>query len=127
MKKKKQDKNIILTLYPKIVENEVNDKYIERIDNLLKIDDCKNIALIGGYGSGKSSLIKTYLYRRKKISKKTLIITIGSYIIDNDISDEADNKIDSKEQILVNRVEESILKQIIYRTKSSRFPKSSVS
>jgi len=126
MKNKKQDKNIILTLSPKIVENEVNDKYIRIIDNLLKIDDCKNIALIGGYGSGKSSLIKTYLYKRKKISKKALIITIGSYIIDNDISDEADNKIDSKEQILVNRVEESILKQIIYREKSSRFPKSSL-
>lgn len=44
MKKKKQDKNIILTLSLKIAENEVNDKYIERIDNLLKIDDCKNIA-----------------------------------------------------------------------------------
>jgi len=123
MEKNKEKKHEILTLSPKVVENEINDKYIKKIDDLLAIDDCKNIALVGNYGSGKSSLIKTFLHKRKKYSKKTLTVTIGSYIADNDISD---NQVNSKEQILVNRVEESILKQIIYRKKASKFPKSTL-
>lgn len=123
MKKIKEIKHEVLTLSPKIVENEINDKYIKKIDDLLDIKDCKNIALVGNYGSGKSSLIKTFLYKRKEYSKKTLTVTIGSYITDNDISD---NQVNTKEQILVNRVEESILKQIIYRKKASKFPKSTL-
>lgn len=115
-----------LTLGPKVVLNELNIKYINKLEELLLLDECKNIAIIGNYGSGKSSLIKTLFDFKKEYEEKSLTVTIGSYIVDKDIPTNADHEIDSKEQILVNRVEESILKQIIYREKSSKFPKSSL-
>lgn len=129
MNKSKTNKNKkeILTLSPKIISNEINEKYIKKLDELLNSESCKNIALIGNYGSGKSSIIKTFFDKKKEYDNKSLIVTIGSYIVDDDLLDEQENnKISTKEQKLVNRVEESILKQIIYRKKFSRFPKSSL-
>lgn len=123
--KRNKEKKEILTLSPRIVQNEINEKYIKRLEDLINFESCKNIALIGSYGSGKSSIIKTFFDVKKEYSEKALTITIGSYIIDDDILEE-DNKISTKEQKLVNRVEESILKQIIYRKKFSKFPKSSL-
>lgn len=124
--KTNKDKKEILTLSPRIVSNEINKKYIKRLEDLINLESCKNIALIGNYGSGKSSIIKTFFDEKKEYNDKALTITIGSYIIDDDISEDEDNKISTKEQKLVNRVEESILKQIIYRKKFSKFPKSSL-
>ena len=54
-----KDKKEVLTLSPKIISNEINEKYIKKLDELLNLKNCKNIALIGNYGSGKSSIIKT--------------------------------------------------------------------
>ena len=123
----KEDKKKILTLSPKIIPNEINEKYIKKLEELLNLDNCKNIALIGNYGSGKSSIIKTFFDEKKKYSDNSLTVSIGSYIVDNDVDDgKKDNIISTKEQKLVNRVEESILKQIIYRKKFSKFPKSSL-
>ena len=122
----------ILTLSPKIVENETTKKYIDKLKLLLKLDDCKNIAIVGTYGSGKSSIIKTFFHKNWKNKFRSLTITIGSYIIDDSIADGgeesslSDNKISFKEQILVNRVEEAILKQLIFRKKFNKFPKSSL-
>ena len=122
-----EEKQEILTLSPKVVHNEINKKYIKKLEDLLNLENCKNIALIGNYGSGKSSIIKTFFDEKKKYSDKSLTVTIGSYIVDDDVvSEQEDNKISTKEQKLVNRVEESILKQIIYRKKFSKFPKSSL-
>lgn len=122
-----KDKKEMLTLSPKIISNEMNEKYIKKLDELLNLKNCKNIALIGNYGSGKSSIIKTFLDEKKEYNDKSLTVTIGSYIVDDDVvSEQEDNKISTKEQKLVNRVEESILKQIIYRKKFSKFPKSSL-
>jgi len=115
-----------LTLGPKVVLNELNIKYINKLEELLLLDDCKNIAIIGNYGSGKSSLIKSFFDFKKEYEEKSLTVAIGSYIVDKDIPTNPDHEINSKEQILVNRVEESILKQIMYRKKSSKFPKSSL-
>lgn len=121
MKQKKQ----LLKLSPRIITSDIVDKYIVKLNEILSDKDCKNVAIIGGYGTGKSSILKTYLHRNKKIAKQTLTVTIGSYTIEEGING-WNNKLENKEILLVNRVEESILKQIIYREKFSKFPKSSL-
>lgn len=125
--KNRNNKEKILTLCPQVNNNEINDKYGEMLDELLKDKDCKNIALLGPYGSGKSSIIKTYFSNRKRLKKKSLTIAIGSYIHDfNDEEESSDGVINSDEKNLVNEVEKSVLKQIVYTNKFSKFPKSTL-
>ena len=126
--KKKSNKEKILTLCPQVNNNEINVKYADMLDLLLKDKDCHNIALLGPYGSGKSSIIKTYFDNKKRLKKKSLTITIGSYINDFKLNEKenADGVINNGEQGLVNEVEKSILKQIIFTNKFSKFPKSTL-
>ena len=120
----------LLTLTPKILDDENAKYYIEKIDQLLEINDCKNISLIGGYGSGKSSIIKTFLAKRPEIALNSMIITIGSYI--NEVNDELkekqgnDGNLSTIEKSIANKVEVSILKQMIYRNNDLKFPKSTL-
>lgn len=124
---KENNKEKILTLCPQVNNNEINDKYADMLDVLLKDDDCHNIALLGPYGSGKSSIIKTYFSNRKSLKKKSLTISIGSYINDFKSEEETTNGvINDSEQGLVDEVEKSILKQIVYTNKQSKFPKSTL-
>ena len=88
MKGKKEIKPEILTLGPKVIKNELNNQYISKLEELLLNKDCRNIAIIGNYGSGKSSLIKTFFDNKKSNRNKALTVTIGSYIVDNDIKDD---------------------------------------
>ena len=122
------NKEKILTLCPQVNNNEINDKYADMLDVLLKDDDCHNIALLGPYGSGKSSIIKTYFSNRKSLKKKSLTISIGSYInnFKNEEEISSDGVINSSEKNLVNEVEKSILKQIVYTNRFSKFPKSTL-
>ncbi len=70
----------------------------------------KNIALTGPYGSGKSSLIQTFLSRHKPIRDKSILISLAT------ISDsEGDEPID---------VEEGILKQLFYKVEQKVIPQS---
>lgn len=70
----------------------------------------KNIALTGPYGSGKSSVIQTFLNENKYIASKSIQISLASF------SDERQPKpLD---------VEEGILKQLFYKVEQKDIPQS---
>jgi hypothetical protein len=81
--------------------------YSEAISFALKNSRIKNIALTGPYGSGKTSIIRTY---EKNNNYKFLNISLASF-------KEEDNK--SIEKTLIER---SILQQMLYGADANKLP-----
>lgn len=71
------------------------EEYLNALDWALRNPDVKNIALSGPYGSGKSSIIQSYM--QKHPSVKALNISLATFDVENSQNDE-------------NIIEEGILK-----------------
>lgn len=85
-----------------------NGKYAEAITWGLENDNVKNIALTGPYGSGKSSLLKTY-EKKYGESYHFLSISLATFQPEEGHNEE-------------NDLEKSILQQMIYRVKDRTIP-----
>ncbi len=70
----------------------------------------KNIALAGPYGSGKSSLIQTFLSSHEAIRNKSMLISLATFS-----DSEGDEPLD---------VEQGILKQLFYKVEQKEIPQS---
>ncbi len=94
-----------------------NSPYLKSLDWALKNKDVKNLAISGTYGSGKSSIIKTYLKKHKEIAKEAIQISLASFRIDE--NDKCNNNDEYKKYI-----ERAILTQLFYKVKHSKIPQS---
>jgi hypothetical protein len=83
--------------------------YFEALDFGTNNERVLNIALTGPYGSGKSSVIKTYL---KRYSGVPLQLSLASFLQD----DEPPGKVSKQE------IERSILQQILYGVDAHKLP-----
>lgn len=83
-------------------------KYAAAITWGLENDNVKNIALTGPYGSGKSSLLKTY-EKKYRGTYHFLNISLATFQLKEERNEE-------------NELEKSILQQMIYRVKDSTIP-----
>ncbi|WP_251135049.1 hypothetical protein [Exiguobacterium sp. s102] len=83
-------------------------KYAEAITWGLENKEVKNIALTGPYGSGKSSLLKTY-EKRNQVKYYFLNISLATFQSKEGQNQESD-------------LEKSILQQMIYRVKDRTIP-----
>ena len=110
------------------IEN--GDEYIEALNWAFQNKKIKNIALTGPYGSGKSSIIETFLAeddrrasekscfaRKGDIRKSSLKISMSTFMKGDDDNGE---KIDVKS----DEVEKGILKQLFYKVKPCKIPQS---
>ena len=123
------------------IEN--GDAYFEALKQAFENDKIKNIALAGPYGSGKSSIIQSFLKKtetegfckRKSIKANSLIISMATFLKANDnkndnkiTKDDEDKKItkDDEDKIIIdaNEVEKGILKQLFYKVDPSKIPQS---
>lgn len=86
--------------------------YSAALNTAMDKDSVLNIALTGPYGSGKSSVIKSFL---EAYSGKPLQLSLASFIPEG----EASGKPPSKQEI-----ERSILQQILYGADANRLPHS---
>lgn len=86
------------------------DEYVNALHWALKNDNVKNIALTGPYGSGKSSIIQSYLKRHP--STKALNISLATFDLKEEEAD------------FENRIELGILKQLFYKVDSDLLPQS---
>lgn len=129
-----------------IIDEEAYGNYAELLDAKIKDKDVFNIGIIGPYGSGKSSLIKTYIdtkLKRKKDKKKVITISLANFNSNDDFDDEElhdvdDNKksknsksvADKKEETESNKalkdidseIEKSILQQFIFNIGKNKLP-----
>src|SRR5690554_1513093 len=107
LKKDNPNKTNFHALTPVVdVEKKTTSFYIDSLQWAVRERDCYNIALMGIYGSGKSSIIKSFL---KKHSYESLTVSLANF---------QDKKTDKR------YLEKSIVQQIFYTVKESRLPSS---
>lgn len=102
---------------------DIDGSYEDALNSALENDRIKNIALTGPYGSGKSSIIKTFEKGNKKY--KFLNISLASFkeggsktpVPVNGSTGKTDAK--NQEDILIER---SILQQMLYGADSNKLP-----
>ena len=95
------------------IEN--GQEYMAALDWALSKPDVHNIAIAGPYGSGKSSVIESYL--KKRTGLKTLRISLAAFNLEEMIDGDG-GEIDEAQ------LETGILKQIFYSVDSGRIPQS---
>lgn len=95
-------------------------EYLKALHWAIKNKRIKNIAITGPYGSGKSSIINSYLKRHPIIKAKHLRISMATFI--ENVSEGNGNR--KKINIDPNQVEEGILKQLFYKVNHRKIPQS---
>ncbi|HHX59180.1 MAG TPA: hypothetical protein GX707_00320 [Epulopiscium sp.] len=95
-------------------------EYLNALDWALSNKRIKNIALAGPYGSGKSSIIETYLKQHPIVKKKTLRISMATFV-ENVVDSNGKTK---KIKIKQEEIELGILKQLFYKVGYKRIPQS---
>lgn len=105
----------LLPLTPKD-DIETKHKYGEYLDQALKRENIRNIALSGNYGSGKSSILATY-FKNSEYSDKYLQISLANFR--KSTKDEITS--DSENNVLKN-IEKNIINQILYQISSTQIP-----
>lgn len=106
-----------------------SEEYIRALHWAIKNKDVKNIALSGPYGSGKSSVIKTYLEKYPKTKYLSISLAAFSTPMKSVNGEGEDDKSSSLandwtlDDVDENVIEEGILKQLFYRVDVGKFHK----
>lgn len=120
-------KNILISsLAPKVLTKEEDieqiQPYLDKLNETIDTRGISNIALTGGYGSGKSTIIKTFQHLNSQY--EYLNISLASF--NKKKSDEkltpSEKKLQKEE--LERLLEVSILQQIFYHVKPIQIPES---
>ena len=94
---------------------DANSEYIKSLEWAINNDSVKNIAIAGPYGSGKSSIIKSYLKKHSGRMKKSITISLAAF--ESDFNE-------NRKTISTEALEKDILKQLFYRVDHNRIPQS---
>lgn len=137
--------NKLNLLSPKVLNTNDDgiNNYFKNLKELIENEeDVKNIAITGGYGTGKSSIIKTYI-KEYSNNSNNVIISISSFLKTRDesirfqqensssvsktndsdgntidtnyINNDSNNYLEPSEKELVEILEKTIVRQLIYR------------
>lgn len=113
-------KSLSADAQPKFVDLAPTDEadkdgiYTEALVFATNNKDVTNIALTGPYGSGKSSIIRTFL---KKYPRPVLNISLAAFVPEDDSKAEVGSKKVSRQEI-----ERSILQQMLYGADANKLP-----
>ncbi|WP_285425784.1 hypothetical protein [Pseudomonas sp. efr-133-TYG-103a] len=125
-------------LTPVLIESAQFDRYERELRSALGNDEVLNIALTGGYGAGKSSVLKTFFDRHPEF--QTAYVSLATFSKDapsplpNSEADPSEasskpahqpqNSDESKTSSdLISRIEETIVQQLLYAVPAARLPK----
>ena len=108
-------------------EADPNGVYAEALQTAMDNPDVSNIALTGPYGSGKSSIIRTFL---KRHPRPTLHISLAAFLPDAEDPDAEEGDAGEHQETLTKgakqpsrqEIERSILQQLLYGADADRLP-----
>lgn len=128
------------TLLPTFIEpGTPQHEAVDSLRNAINKKGVLNIAITGAYGSGKTSVIDTYLHEEaKKAESKYCKISLATIEALNDTETGRESSEENREEApetktpedkvhdakLNRRIEYSILQQLIYKEKHTKLPKS---
>lgn len=101
-------------LTPALLEGKQADRYEDVLLNALGNEQVRNVALTGGYGAGKSSVIRTFFDRHPEY--KHVLVSLATFSKDSPIEGEAGTH-------LMSRIEETIVQQLLYAVPAKQLPK----
>lgn len=90
------------------------EEHIKALEWAVSSNRIKNIALSGPYGSGKSSIIETFLRRNPLLCEKSIKISLATFT----------EETEEAPAVTPDNLEEGILKQLFYKIKQSKIPQS---
>ena len=97
------------------VSNDADNLYVELLDKYIKDSKVNNIALTGGYGSGKSSIIETYISMHQKSNQCK--VSLAKY----------NNQTIKDKKLFYENLYEEIIKQIYLNIQVKKVPRSNFS
>ncbi len=123
-----QPTNFLTPLSPKIINDGSIDNYLISLNEAFGKQNVNNIAIAGSYGSGKSSIIKTFISENKGVLK-VLEISLASFKKPSKFKNKENNfrksvKYEEDFNEYQKSLELSILQQIIYRVSPKKLPDS---
>ncbi|MCZ8081049.1 MAG: hypothetical protein O9289_07530 [Rhodobacteraceae bacterium] len=95
--------------------------YCDALHQVVARGDVKNIAVTGPYGSGKSTVIKTFL---SQCNKPHLDVSLASFAAEKSTHDQKghSNEVANSNNIDTKSIERSIIQQMLYREDARKFP-----
>ena len=117
---KRNSEQLSISLAPKVISEESEKEkikpYLDALIKAVNTKDVNNIAITGSYGSGKSTILKTF-QKEYKSCFRFLNVSLASF---NKINNESSKDSEKLERLL----EISILQQIIYSVSPNKIPNS---
>lgn len=126
-------------LTPVLLEDDRFTRYEQELLGALNNDEVLNIALTGGYGAGKSSVVKTFFERNPQFPYVTVSLATFSQeppaqtsrSLDTQVSGDnastsaalAEKGDEASTSELLNRIEETIVQQLLYSVRADQLPK----
>ena len=98
------------------------DTYEQTLNWAFQNERVKNIALSGPYGSGKSSIIESYLKNHTDVKSAALKISLASFTSIDTQVDSSQDDVETKIQIDEEEIERGILKQLFYAANPESIP-----
>lgn len=108
---------ILLPLHPKELSDEEFSVYEAEFEKVFSDPFCRNIALSGSYGAGKSSVMEKVKKRQQGHGENWITISLATF-------EKTGDKQESNDFLSQNTVEAEILKQMIHKIGTSMAPKS---
>ncbi|RPF57028.1 hypothetical protein [Aquisalibacillus elongatus] len=93
--------------------DEDSEFYLDTLNKALEDEDNKNIAITGGYGAGKTTIIDSYFEENKNKKSKMMRVSIATFQPNEESSNSSDNIL-----------EQQILQQMFLQVNPNKIPKS---
>ena len=104
------------------------ETYEETLNWAFQNERVKNIALSGPYGSGKSSIIETFLKTHREIEESSIRVSLATFEVERALEVEEDNQkkelSNKKIKISEKDIEKAIVKQLFYKVDAGKIPQS---